>query len=248
MSLTELIEMKTLTFIAITLASGAIAGTILGIINQGIVEPFLDKAIELETQKKMSAGEIIDPNEVAQYRIWQKGGGILAGTILGLSFGALVGIVFAYGRSILPGKDNKRKALILVGIMWLVLFLVPALKYPGNPPSVGDPGTIYYRQSIYVGFLLVSGVTTLGLALANRRIRAPFNKIALPAVYAAAMAAAYLAFPSNPDEITAPMDLVINFRIASAFTMSVMWGLIGVTLGALWERFKPHETTNLRMV
>ena len=36
--------MKTLTFIAITLFSGAIAGTLLGLINQVVVEPFIDKA------------------------------------------------------------------------------------------------------------------------------------------------------------------------------------------------------------
>lgn len=237
--------MKTLTFIAITLLSGSIAGTILGVINQGIVEPFLDKAIELETQKKMNAGEIIDPNELAQYRIWQKGGGILAGTILGLSFTALVGLVFAYGRPALPGRDNKRKAMALVGIMWFVLFFVPTLKYPGNPPGVGDPETIYYRQSIYVGFLLVSGLGALGLSLMYKKIRAPFNKVAIPAIYAVIMVASYLTFPQNPDEITAPMDLVTSFRVASGLTMSVMWGVIGILLGTFWDRFKPHETAKL---
>jgi hypothetical protein len=40
--------MKTLLFLAITLISGAIAGTILGIINQGIVEPYIDKAVNIE--------------------------------------------------------------------------------------------------------------------------------------------------------------------------------------------------------
>jgi hypothetical protein len=29
--------------------------------------------------------------------------------------------------------------LILAGIMWFVLFLVSALKYPAIPPAVGDP-------------------------------------------------------------------------------------------------------------
>ena len=237
--------MKTLTFIAITLLSGAIAGTILGIINQGIVEPFLDQAIELETQKKMSAGEMIDPNEVIQYRTWQKGGEVLAGTILGMSFGALVGIVFAYGRSALPGKDNKRKALTLVGIMWLVLVFVPALKYPANPPGVGDPATVSYRQSIYVGFLLVSGLSALSLSLVYKRVRAPLNKVAIPVMYVVIMAGAYLAFPHNPDQVTVPMDLVTNFRIAGGFTMSIMWGLIGIILGAFWDRFRPHETAKL---
>lgn len=240
--------MKILTFITITLLSGAIAGTLLGIINQAIVEPFLDKAIELETQKKMNAGEIINPDEVARYRVWQKGGQILAGTILGLSFSALVGIVFAYSRSILPGRDNKHRALALVGIMWFALFLVPALKYPGNPPGVGDPETIYYRQSIYVGFLMVSGLSALGLSLAYRKARAPLAKAIPPIVYGVVMVSAYLTFPPNPDQIAIPMDLVTNFRIASTFTMSLMWGLIGIILGVLWDKFRPHETSDLRVI
>ena len=45
--------MKTLIFIAITLLSGAIAGTVVGLINQVIVEPFIDKAIVIETQREL---------------------------------------------------------------------------------------------------------------------------------------------------------------------------------------------------
>lgn len=240
--------MKTLTFLAITLLSGAIAGTFLGLINQAIAEPFLDKAIDLEAQKKMNAGEeVLSPTELGQYRIWQKGGMVAAGTILGISIGGLFGVVFAYSRSSLPGADNKRKALILAGIMWFVLFIVPALKYPGNPPGVGDPNTIYYRIPIYVSYLAISGFSTLGLAYLYRKLgNRGVKKIALPSAYAAIMIASYFAWPPNPDPITAPMDLVTNFRIATAFTMSVFWGAIGIILGAFWDKLRPHETARIK--
>jgi Mn2+/Fe2+ NRAMP family transporter len=42
--------MKALIFIIITLVSGAIAGIILGLINQIIVEPYIDKAVNIEVQ------------------------------------------------------------------------------------------------------------------------------------------------------------------------------------------------------
>ena len=89
----------------------------------------------------------------------------MAGTILGMSFGALFGIVFVYVRSsLLPHSNcNIGKALILAGIMWFVLFLIPALKYPANLPAVGDPETIYYRESLYIGLLAISGFSALGL-------------------------------------------------------------------------------------
>lgn len=240
--------MRTITFIAITLISGAIAGTILGALNQIIVEPYIDRAIELETQNAEGTGQIINPLEFAAYRVWQRGGEIAAGTILGLSLGSLFGIVFAYSRGSVPGSNNKKKALIIAGIMWFALFLLPALKYPANPPGVGNPETIYYRQSLYLGFLAISGFSVLGLAVLYRKVGSLHaKKLIIPAIYCAIMTGAYLGMPANPDKITAPMDLVISFRIVSAFTISVFWGLLGITLGAFWDKLKPHETARMSM-
>jgi predicted cobalt transporter CbtA len=238
--------MKAITFIAITLLAGAIAGTIWGAINQIAVEPYIERAIELEMlQNAAQSGQVMNnPSEFAAYRFWQKGGEIIAGTILGLSIGSLYGIVFAYTRRSISGNNNnKKKALIVAGVMWLVLFLVPALKYPPNPPAVGDPETIYYRQSLYVAFLAISGFSALGLALLYRKmVVASSNNttkmmIILPsALYAAIMAGAYLAMPANPDPINAPIDLVMGFRITSAITISMFWALLGVIFGALWDK------------
>lgn len=251
--------MKTITFLVITVISGAIAGTILGLINQIIVEPYIDKAIEIEIQNKIKAGEQVEsPAQIREIRAWQKGGEIAAGTILGISIAALFGIVFAYSRPLLLSNSNNnnnnvKKALILAGIMWFVLFLVPALKYPGNPPAVGNPETIYYRQSLYIAFLSVSGFSALGLALLYRKLGslAPNKKnriIVIPLIYAAIIVGAFIILPPNPDKITAPMDLVQGFRIASIFTMSIFWGLLAIILGAFWDRLKPHETTRITTV
>jgi predicted cobalt transporter CbtA len=238
--------MKTITFITITLLAGAIAGTILGAMNQVAVEPFIEHAIELEMQNTAQSGQIINPAEFAAYRFWQRGGEIVAGTILGLSIGSLFGIVFAYARSSVPGSNNKKKGLIVAGIMWFVLFLMPALKYPANPPSIGDPETIYYRQSLYVVFLAISGFSALGLEFLYRKIRPlHIRKAIIPAAYAAMMAGAYLAMPANPDPINAPVDLVIGFRITSAITITLFWGLLGVIFGAFWDKLKPHESARI---
>ncbi|MDQ3888599.1 MAG: CbtA family protein [Thermoproteota archaeon] len=237
--------MKTFTFIAITLLAGAIAGTILGAVNQIAVEPYIERAIELEMRNVAQSGQVMnDPSEFAAYRFWQKGGEIIAGTILGLSIGSLYGIVFAYTHGSISGttNNNKKKALIIAGIMWFVLFLMPALKYPPNPPAVGDPETIYYRQSLYVGFLAISGFSALGLAFLYRKmVLASSNNtkkaiIMIPSAYAAIMAGAYLAMPANPDPINAPIDLVMGFRITSAITVSMFWALLSVIFGALWDK------------
>jgi hypothetical protein len=119
--------------------------------------------------------------------------------------------------------------------MWFVLFLVPALKYPANPPAVGDPETIYYRQSLYVAFLVISGFSALALALIyTKKIddKSSLSKrIVVPLIYAAIMIGAFLILPPNPDKITtAPMDLVLGFRIASGFTMRCILGRISADL------------------
>lgn len=238
--------MKTIIFIAITLLAGAIAGTILGAINQVAVEPYIDYAVELEMQNTNQSSQIINPAEFTAYRLWQRGGEMLAGTILGLSIGSLFGIVFAYTHNSVPGSNNKKKALIVAGIMWFVLFLIPALKYPANPPAVGDPETIYYRQSLYVAFLVISGFSALGLAFLYRKMGAlNMKKSIIPVAYAAIISGAYLAMPANPDPINAPMDLVMGFRITSAITISMFWGLLGVIFGTFWDKLNPSKTARI---
>jgi predicted cobalt transporter CbtA len=238
--------MKSLTFIVVTLLSGAIAGTLLGLINQIIVEPFIDRAIGIETQRNIASGEAVDLNEQSHYRMWQKIGEINAGTIFGTSLGALVGIVFAYTRNRLPGSNNQKKALILTGLMFFVLFLIPALKYPPNPPAVGNPSTIYYREVLYIAILAISGLSSLLLAILYRRLSAFSSKnIIIPLLYAIIVSASYLMLPSNPDKITIPSDLMINFRVASVTTMAMFWVLLGVIFGSLYDKIKPHETSKL---
>jgi len=237
--------MRTIAFIIITLLSGAIAGTVLGLINQILVEPYIDQAIAIEVQNTIASGEPVDFGELVQYRLWQKGGEIVAAAILGISISALFGIVYAYARDSLPGSNNKKKGLILAGIMFFVIFLIPALKYPANPPAVGDPETIEYRESLYIGMLVISGFTALGVALLHRKLgqmQKESRKIIAPAIYAVIVALAFVLLPPNPDEITISTDLLNNFRIVTTVTIGIFWGILGILLGSFWDKVKPHET------
>jgi predicted cobalt transporter CbtA len=242
--------MKTVAFILITLVSGAIAGTILGLINQILVEPYIDQAIAIEVQNTVASGESVDVDELVQYRLWQKGGEIVAGTILGTSISALFGIVYIYSRDSLPGSNNKKKGLILAGIMFFVIFLIPALKYPANPPAVGDPETIEYRESLYISMLVISGFTALGVAILYRSLgqtHRESRKIIVPTVYAVIIALAFVVLPANPDEVTISSNLLMNFRIVSAITMGIFWGVLGILLGSFWDIVKPHETRAIKL-
>jgi predicted cobalt transporter CbtA len=235
--------LKALTLVGITLSSGVIAGIILAFLNLGIVEPTIDKAIALEVQKQVSSGENVNMSELIDYRYWQKAGAFAGGAIYGAGLASLFGVVFVFARSKLPGKNNKQKAILLAGIMWLVLFLMVALKYPANPPAVGDPETIYYRETLYVGYILISGLAALGMAVIWIRTRMNSKKIIIPLMYAAIMITAYVVMPSNPDKIEISMDLIQTFRILTAITIGVFWGILGIIFGSLWDKFLSKEQT-----
>lgn len=233
--------MKALTFVSITLSSGAIAGIILAFLNLGIVEPYIDKAIGLEVEKHGYSGENVNMAELSDYRYWQKGGAFAGGAIYGVGLSSLFGVIFVFARNKLPGNNNKQKAIFLAAVLWFVLYLMVALKYPANPPAVGDPETIYYREALYLGYIMISGFAALGLAVTWNRIRINSKKIILPLIYAAIMATAYLVMPSNPDKIEISMDLVQTFRILSALTIGVSWAILGIIFGSLWDRYFRHE-------
>jgi predicted cobalt transporter CbtA len=48
--------------------------------------------------------------------------------------------------------------------------------------------------------------------------------------------------PDNPDEITAPMNLVNEFRFVSVLGVSSFWGSVGIILGLFWKKF--DKTSN----
>lgn len=239
--------MKALTLVGITLSSGVIAGIILALLNLGIVEPTIDKAIALEVQKQVSSGENVNMSELIDYRYWQKAGAFAGGAIYGAGLASLFGVIFVFVRNKLPGKNNKQKAIFLAGIMWFVLFLMMALKYPANPPAVGDPETIYYREILYLTYIMISGFAALGLAVIWIRTNMSSKRIIIPLIYAAIMVTAIVVMPSNPDKIEISMDLIQTFRILSAMTIGVFWGVLGIIFGSLWDKFLSKEQTYHRV-
>jgi len=235
--------MKTFLFILIVISSGASSGLILGGANIVFVEPYLDQATGIENQHLFATGEEKDTPEFQikydGYRTWQKSGQMLAGGILGISFGSLFGIIFALSRNSLPGKTDIKKALVLAGIMWLTIYFIPFLKYPANPPTVGDPETVVLRGILYLSFIAISGFGAVGFYKLSQKLKT--KKLITIAGYAAFIVIAFIVMPENPDQITTPMDLVNHFRIMSALTISLFWLSLGLILGSLWTRYKPHK-------
>ncbi|MBA4438723.1 MAG: CbtA family protein [Nitrosopumilaceae archaeon] len=233
--------MKTIVFISIVLISGGLAGLVHGTINFAIVEPYLDQAIGLENESLFASGEAEDTlefwAEYESYRIWQKSGQVLAGVILGLAMGSLFGIVFALSRNSLPGKNIVTKAVFLSGLMWFTLYLIPFLKYPANPPTVGEADTVVLRMILYVSFIIISGIGVIVFYKLFTKLNKNKKYFALIG-YAGLMIITFIVMPDNPDEITAPMNLVNEFRFVSVLGVTSFWGSVGIILGLFWNKFE----------
>lgn len=238
--------MKTIIFIIIVLLSGAFAGFIHGIVNFAIVEPYLDQAIGIENKNLFESGEELDTLEFwieyEGYRAWQKSGQILAGAILGISVGALFGIVFALSKNSLPGNHIVKKSLMLAGVMWLTLYLIPFLKYPANPPTVGDAETVVLRAILYLAFIAISGIGALLFYKLSKKFKSNKKLVSLIG-YSIFITSVFFIMPDNPDEITAPMNLVNEFRLMSVLGVSSFWISVGVILGLFWSRLESDKET-----
>lgn len=237
--------MKVLPFLVIVISAGILAGLVHGMLNIVVVEPYLDNAIGVENQRMFAEGQAKDTpqfwKQFSDYRVWQKQGSIVAGAMLGASTGALFGLVFAYSKKSLPSNSDIKKALILAVIMWAVLYFIPFLKYPANPPTVGDPDTITFRATTYALFVALSGFGAIGFSMLYKKMK---NKKFLAFVgYVGFMGITFVVMPSNPDPINISMDLVNGFRIISASTMTAYWISNGIILGWMWKKVKPDAVS-----
>ena len=150
--------------------------------------------------------------------------------------------MFALSRNSLPGNNDVKKALVLAGIMWFTMFVIPFLKYPANPPTVGDPETVVLRSILYLSFIAISGFGAVGFYKLSQKFKNS-RKLAALIGYGIFISVVFVAMPENPDEITAPMDLVNDFRIASFLGVTSFWISIGLILGFFWNRYSPHKET-----
>ena len=121
--------------------------------------------------------------------------------------------------------------------MWITIYLIPFLKYPANPPTVGDGETVALRAFLYILFILISGFGAFAFYKLSKKFQNNKKYLGLFG-YIVFIVIAFFAMPENPDEITAPMNLVNEFRLMSILGVSSFWGSIGIILGVFWKKFE----------
>ncbi len=236
------------------LRRGMIVGLIAGLLVFGVArvfgEPMVDRAIAFETAEaqaraaaERAAGHpVAAPEEELVSRANQAGPGLFTGTVVyGAAFGGLFALVFAavHGR---VGAANARTVTLLLAVGgFLAAFVVPDLKYPSNPPSVGLPETIGLRTGLYVAMLACSVgglVGAVGIRQRLLRRHGAWNAGLLGAAFYVCFTAVVMLILPAVQEVPAGFDAVVlwRFRMASALMQLVLWATLGLGFGALAER------------
>jgi predicted cobalt transporter CbtA len=160
---------------------------------------------------------------------------------LGVAFGGLFAVAFAFAQGRLGGLGPRGTTLLLALTGFTAVYVVPFLKYPPNPPATGDPETIASRTVLYFGLLLISVAAAAGAVILQRKLAADGSgwnaAIVAGGAFALVIAAAMLVMPSaNEVPLDFPAVLLWRFRLASLGMQLVLWMGIGLIFGALTER------------
>ena len=227
--------------------AGILAGFVASVLLTFTAEPVIDQAIALEeahhAAEPHAPGAPEEPEVVS--RGDQKGVGRFAAYSLGGgAYGVLFGITFLALRR-RDGKTNPADAFrgsLLAGAFMAGAFtVVPFIKYPPNPPAVGDPATISERQWKYLALIFLSVVVfalaaRLSSHLRDRGWTDDERLIAVALAIAIPLGIVVAVLPPFSDPIEAPANMVWRFRIASLGGNLLLWSVLTMTFGGVAVR------------
>ena len=218
-------------FLKVGALAGGAGGLALALFLRFVGEGTIGEAIAIERSKPGVHHEMFS-------RGTQQLGGMIGAVVYGVFIGLIVAVVFAFVRHRMHGRDDWRRSVTLAAVGFVTISLVPFLKYPANPPTVGSPDTIGRRTALYLLILAWSVVTTWAAWRFSTwlRARGTPEQARVPAIIGLAVAMvsfAYLVLPGSPDPVGAPATLVWHFRVASLGGAAAFWTVLGLTMGAV---------------
>ena len=221
------------------LAAGACGGLLATGLESLAGEPAVDRAVAYEDAHH-EATDHEAPAPVS--RGLQKSAGLLtASLVYGLALGGMFALVFAlaYGRVARAGP--RTTAYGLAAAAFVVVYLVPFLKYPASPPGATDPSTIGRRTLLYVTMIAISVLAAVAAArvrpLLKRRWDAHAANVGACLAFLVVVVAAGLALPEVHE---VPRDFsattLWRFREASVGMQAVLWATIALVFGPAAQR------------
>jgi predicted cobalt transporter CbtA len=179
----------------------------------------------------------------------QAGIGLFTGVMIyNVAFGGLFALAFclAYGR--MGDFSLRATAAVLAALGLVAVYIVPNLKYPANPPSVGDPATIGMRTALYFSMIAISLAAMIAAGMLRLRLLARHGRwnaflIAAGAYLFVVIVVGLALPPVNEVPAAFPAVVLWRFRMASLGAQLVMWSTIGLIFGAVTERVSATRTS-----
>lgn len=227
---------------------GFVVGIFAGLLAFGwarvFAEPSIGAAISFESAHDeakaaaaVAAGKQPEPNPEIFSRTMQRGIGLLTGlVVIGAGIGCLLAVMFAFTNGRIGNLGPGPTAALLAFLSLVSVYVIPSLKYPANPPSVGEPETIKYRTGLYFLMMAISIASTMGAYLLRRRLVPRYGSwngslIAIGA-YLVVISFFFFILPGiNEVPAAFPAVTLWNFRLASLSTQIVLWGSVAVMFG-----------------
>lgn len=211
-----------------------------GAVVDAFGEPRVQDAIDIEQQKPVAQAALqLAPASISDWTVSrdeQRGGLFLATALYGITLGGLFGTAFAMLRGRGRERSDWQLATRLAAGLFVAVVLVPLVKYPANPPAVGNPDTIGERTWYYLILLAGSLLALLAAARVAWAIpdedppwRRPLLAGATFVIVAAGLALALPAVQEVPPDFPAP--LIWEFRLSSLGTQAVLWTALGMGYG-----------------
>jgi predicted cobalt transporter CbtA len=236
----------TRTYLIRGMLVGLIAGLCAVAFAKVVAEPQIARAERFEHQLDVQRGLPTDRALVS--RDVQDTIGLGTGIVVaGAAIGGLYGLAFAAVYRRLTQAGAQVTAALLAAAAFVGVFLVPFLKYPANPPSIGNPDTIGRRTALYFLLIAVGLLSTTLAVVVHRRSVARFGAWNATLLGAAAFVAvavvSYVVMP-GVNEVPAgfPPTVLWQFRLAALGTQVVLWTTLGLVFGALTQH---NESTTL---
>jgi hypothetical protein len=235
----------TRSFLIRGLLVGLLAGAVAFVVAHFLGEPSVAAAIAVEESGHAAEHAAGHPEELVSRDV-QSSLGLLTALLL---FGAALGGLFGIGAATAQGRLGRLGARATSALLALAGFvtvsLVPFLKYPANPPAVGDPSTIGRRSGLYFAMLALSLLFAVAAVWVGRRLRtqSTWNRcLAGVATFVVLVAVAYAVLPAVDEVGTFPADVLWRFRLGSLATQLAVWTTLGLAFGALTERAAAART------
>jgi len=220
--------------------AGVVAGVLVFAFAHTFGEPLVDQAIAFEEAAAQAAGETAEPEIVS--RATQAGLGLLTGVMAySIAVGGLFALVFAFIQGRFSNLSARGTSAVIAVAAFVAIVIVPNIKYPANPPAVGNPDTIGVRTELFFLMIVVSIAALVAAIALARRLTPRFG------VWNAAIAAglAYVGFIGLVQYLLPPINevpenysamVLWRFRTTTIGMHAILWGVLGLAFGALAER------------